>query len=237
MGKEISNRIKQVFSDLQFEEKEHVYKVNNEVFTPVSNIVKKFEVGFDTHQKAIEYSEKHGIPYDEVIAMWGNSNKSACDLGHDTHFFAERYFDNRNLKPSNGFEIAVVNFWNSLPRHIIPISSESRMFSSVYKYAGTSDNLFYNTITKKIIISDYKTNKNLFKNFRGQTLLFPFDHLLDSPFNKYQIQLSLYQILIEDIGYDVEERWIVWLKPDGKFEKYETQDLTKDLRKIISKVA
>ena len=53
----------------------------------------------------------------------------------------------------------IVSFWDSLPEGVIPLMAESKMYSVEYKYAGTCDNLFYDSWAKGIIISDYKTNK------------------------------------------------------------------------------
>lgn len=230
----VKDKILNSFSDLQFESEGHVYTLDNQNLIPVSNIVSTFKNHFDTEKKSKEYADKYGKNVNQVREQWAKSNKDACDLGHRVHEFAERYFYNPNISPSDGFEQAVLAFWKSIPESIIPVMSESRLYSRKYRYAGTSDNLFYDKWQKGLIISDYKTNKDIFKNFRGQTMLYPFDHLLDSPFNNYQLQLSLYQIPLEDIGYKVVDRWIVWLKPDGTFEKYETMDFTKDLRQLLN---
>ena len=100
--------------------------------------------------------------------------------------------------------------------------------------AGTADIILYNKQTNKFIIADYKTNKDLFKNFKGKKLKAPFNNLLDSPFDKYNIQLSMYQILFELTGYEVENRFIIWLKPDAEYEIYYTQDLRKEINNLYN---
>ena len=101
------------------------------------------------------------------------------------------------------------------------------MYHKEELYAGTADGTLYNTITGKYILIDYKTNIDIFKNYKGQTMLAPFEHLLDSPFNKYQIQLSYYQILLEQIsGIEVSSRKLVWLRPTGEYELYDTENFT-----------
>ena len=61
----------------------------------------------------------------------------------------------------------------------------------------------------------------------------PFEHLEQNNFNKYQFQLSYYQIILEQTGYDVSNRVIVWLKRDGEYEIHSTTDYTKELRKCL----
>ena len=128
-----------------------------------------------------------------------------------------------------GQERAVIKFWNDLPEHVVPLILELQMYHKQYMYAGTADVPLYNKKTKTVIIADYKTNKDLFKNFRGKKLLHPFTDLLDNPFNKYQIQLSYYQLLFEQVGLNVSSRKIIWLKKDGEYEVFDTVDYTEKL--------
>ena len=58
-------------------------------------------------------------------------------------------------------------------------------------------------------------------------MLGPFSHLLDNPFNKYQLQLCYYQILLKQIeDIEVSSRKLVWLRPNGTYELYDTEDFT-----------
>ncbi len=43
----------------------------------------------------------------------------------------------------------------------------------------------------------------------------------------------MYQLLFEQIGFEVESRRIVWLKPDGTFEIFKTNDYTEVLKKEL----
>lgn len=86
-------------------------------------------------------------------------------------------------------------------------------------------------VTKNLIVT-HNTNKDLFKNYKGKRLLKPFDFLLDSPFNKYQIQLSYYQLLFEQVGYNVRSRKLIWLNPSGNYKLYGTNNYTKILKSL-----
>ena len=77
--------------------------------------------------------------------------------------------------------------------------------------------------------NDYKTNKDLYKNFRGERMLYPFNELLNCSFNVYQLQLSLYQLALEFIGFKVIGRRIIWLKDDSSYEKINTNSYTYNL--------
>ena len=57
-------------------------------------------------------------------------------------------------------------------------------------------------------------------------MLGPFEYKLDMPFSHYEIQLSYYQILIEQIlGITVSRRIVVYLGLDGEFTMYDCEDV------------
>ena len=68
----------------------------------------------------------------------------------------------------------------------------------------------------------------------GKKMYDPFSNLLDSPYNHYQLQLSLYQLLLEEVGFEVENRHIVWLLPDGEYKIYQTRDFTSILKQLVA---
>lgn len=218
------------FSALEFNAEQHKYRVNKNNLTSVSVTLKRFSEPFDADKIAGFVAKKRTreegrfVSKAEVLAEWENKKNLACERGTDVHSFGETYQKGNN--PKNGFEQAIVKFWDSIPDYIEPFLFELQMYSETLGIAGTADIILYNTLTGKFIIADYKTNEDLFKNFKGKKLLHPFSDLLDSSYNKYQLQLSLYQLLFEQVGFEVESRRIVWLKPDGNYEVFKTQDYT-----------
>lgn len=227
---EIREKIISSFGDMSFEEKTHTYKLGGSFFTPVSNCISEFKTPFNSNIIAKAYAKKYGRTTEDVLKQWDDKKNNSCDLGTKTHLFGEKYFYNKELKPESKYEEGIVKFWNNIPSHIIPIFPEVRVYSSKYKYAGTIDNLFFNERTEKIIETDYKTNADLYKNFKNQKMKKPYEFLLDMPFSHYELQLSYYQIPLEDIGLEVSDRYIIWLKPDGDYKKIKTTDYTNNIR-------
>ena len=84
-----------------------------------------------------------------------------------------------------------------------------------------------------LVIFDYKTNEELFKNFRGQTLLWPFNDMLDMNASYYTLQLSLYAIPLQNIGYKVVARRLIWVKPDGTYQSIKIDDVAERLRENL----
>lgn len=231
----IVTNVNNYFKDLKFDETTHTYTKLKKKLTPVSYVLKKFTEEFDSDKMSVLVANKRGITKEEVLKEWEDNKNKACQLGTKVHLFGENYCRDRDLKPSNGYEEAIVKWYSTKPDYIETTFLELQMFSDALGIAGTSDMVFYNTRTGKFKILDYKTNADLFKNYKGKKMLKPFDNLLDNPYNKYQLQLSLYQILFEQTGYEIESRALVWIKPNGTYEVYKTEDYTKQLLNVLGK--
>ena len=59
--------------------------------------------------------------------------------------------------------------------------------------------------------------------------------MIDEALSHYTCQLSAYQIPLENIGLKIIARRIIWLKPDGTYEKISLPDVTKKLREALKK--
>lgn len=229
----MKNLLTSSFDALEFEEVEHKYTLDGRNLTSVSKIVENYAEKF-SDDIAERYALKHNLNVEDVRKSWEDNNKIACDFGKSVHDFGEMYFYDKTINPKNKHESAIVKFWKEIPSYYIPIACESRIYTEKYDYAGTFDLLLFDEIRNGIVIVDYKTNKDLFKNFKGKLMLSPFDFMLDSPFNHYQLQLSLYQIPLEDIGITVLNRHVIWLQSDGTYNNYKTNDYTNYLRNNLS---
>lgn len=221
---EIKKELLEFFKDLKFDEANHKYFVDGvQIEKSVSDKIKSFYYPFDTKKYSKLVGNKTGRTAEEVEKEWDEVAEIAKKKGKQSHLFGEFYPFNRDLRPQSGYDIAIAKFWGTVPEHIKPVVTELRMYHKEKFYAGTLDVLVKNTEDNTFSIIDYKSNKDLFKNYNNR-MKGVFSHLVDCPFNKYQIQLSYYQTLFEQTGYEVSKRKIVWIKPDGTFETYDTHD-------------
>lgn len=193
-------------------------------------------------------SKYYQMTVEEIVESWNKISRDSCSHGTERHEFGESAFYymigeydkilpafKDRLTEDGGFmalhpkEEAVVKFYEEIPQCIVPILAETRVYVEYDRagYAGTFDILFYydaELVNKParssgLVIMDWKTNKNLYKNFKEQKLLSPFDHLLDMPLSTYKLQLSLYENALHKIELKTVGRRILWLKPDGTYEK------------------
>lgn len=233
---QIVKHITTAFSNLVFDEKYHTYtnKIVGTRYPPVTSLVEGHANPFDAEAMLPHSAKKEGVTIDELRRKWSLINTTALDIGTNTHKFLEKF--NGSQTPSNGYEEAGVKFLKSIGgtggRDIL--FRELRMYSRKYRYAGTTD-LLLRDVSNNLTIGDYKTNGDLFKAYGF--LRPPFEYLESSPFNKYQLQLSYYQIMIEDIGYTVDNRMLIHLKPSGEFKLFYGYDFTKQLRMYLNTVS
>ena len=91
----------------------------------------------------------------------------------------------------------------------------------------------------KSLIVTHNTNKALTDTYKKDSLFHvdPRYDLIQDNFGKYSAQFSFYQILLEDMGFEVQARVLVWLNEDKKKKKlyktFKTKNITSDLRKFL----
>lgn len=231
--------LKEAFKDLEFEPIQHLYSVGGQILPSVSGLVSSFYYPFDSkyHSERLAFAE--GCEPEELLARWKLIADAGCLRGSDIHNYAERWTADKYglitdamLSDTYYHEyVAVHKLWRDMPPHISIVALEMRMYSKDYGYAGTADVILYDSISKTYIILDYKTNKQLFDTY-GNKMIAPFTHLEETAFNKYQLQLSFYQILLEAVGAVVSRRMIVHLVGE-EYYIYDTEDYTKELIKNL----
>lgn len=212
----------------------------------------------------------------EVLAMWEKKSSDACEHGTERHEFGESCFyfmteqydkilpafkDRLTLEEDGRYsftaiypkEEAIVKLYEDLPKSVVPILAETKVYNEILGYSGTFDILFYydaeidglNPNQSGLFVMDWKTNEDLYKCFRKsdgrghyieKKLLHPFEELPDMPLSLYKLQLALYQMCLEKIGLKVVARRILWLKPDARYEKIAlVEDFTKKLENDLMK--
>lgn len=174
-------------------------------------------------------------------------------LGHPDNIcdIIKPQYQDGYLLPHSPKEEAVALFNEDIFRtpNMYPVLAETRVYTGVNKnikplrnnYAGTFDILYYfkhptDDSKSGLVILDFKTNGELYSQYnidKKKMLLAPFDDMVNQNLSIYTLQLSAYQIPLEDIGLKVLGRRIIWLKPDGTYEKISVPDVTKTLREVL----
>ena len=171
--------------------------------------------------------------------------------GHPEHIekeVAHYQMDDGFLIPYTPKEEAVSKFYENLLtlKTIWPVMPEAKIYTGYNnklglkeQYCGTFDLLFAAKGTDGVIrpfLADWKTNKSLTNDYNrsyGKMMLPPFDDLVDEPLSHYTIQLSLYAMGLEQLGYEMTHRIIFWLKDDGTYDKIPVKDVREQLKSVL----
>ena len=62
----------------------------------------------------------------------------------------------------------------------------------------------------------------------------PFDNLVDEYLSHYMIQQGLYSMFLENLGYEVIDRRLIWLKDNGTYEKVQLPYIKEQLIKSFN---
>lgn len=199
----------------------------------------------------------YGMTKDEIRDLWDKNSKEACDFGTLVHGFGESMFywmigEDDKILPEykeqfsgdepvakNKHEEAVIQFWKDIPDCFVPVLAETKVFNQEgTPYAGTFDILFFyykgkNDPRNGLVLMDWKTNGSITNDYirdNGKMMKPPFNDIFDDSLGHYQLQLSLYQQCIENLGLRVIGRRVIWLLPDGSYEKIKMDDEVGRLR-------
>lgn len=227
--------IEESFKDLSFDELSHSYYIKSERTPSVSIKNKTFYNEFKTHEKAQETADRYNQYNKEkrdkwyYINEWKEKSQTALKKGKNVHSYAQLYPN--FTEPEIDEHYAVKQYFEYFPWNYELILQEFPLYSDKYKIAGTPDKIILNQSTGNLIISDWKTGKDLYKNYDNNRLKPPFEYLLDTPFNKYSLQQSHYKLMLEEkTPFKVEKLFLIWL--NGKnYEAIEALDLSADLIK------
>lgn len=154
------------------------------------------------------------------------------------------------LAPIHPKEEAVLKFMDELPGSYHLVLNETKVYSGKNPdtnknlkelICGTFDMLYYydgdgNPSKAGFMILDYKTNASLYSDYNrkfGKTLLPPFSNMIEEDLSLYTIQLSLYALMLEDIGISIIDRKIVWLTNEGTYEVISVPDVSNKLRNVL----
>lgn len=219
---------------------DHVYSDSEgHLYDSVSSVLSKIKPKFDTEKKAAEYAFKRKMDVEDVLQLWEEKKNTGLNFGTMIHENIETYFLDRKILEERYSEI-VQEIYDSV--YVENGYNELICFDKCKKICGTADYVKFKE--NSFIISDFKTNlKFNFENqFEDKYLLSPVNHLPNSEYFIYALQLSFYARMISNLtGLHCESLDIYWLKRSidtkndfkGKWLKYTVPYLKKEVEDIL----
>jgi len=220
-----------------FNEKYHSYTYDGDKLISVTNFLKKFKEEFDSEKWSKKKADDAGVEQDQILEEWKKLNERANEIGHATHAWIENFFKGIYQPIPRDFEIIDrIDKFNKIYyeklHKLTPIKFEQRVFSTKWKLAGTFDALF--SYQDKLVIVDWKTNKKFdIDNKWGKKLLEPFEDEDECKLTEYSIQISLYALMLEEIGLTISNGLILHIGPEGEPQLHKFKDYRAVLREHL----
>ena len=185
--------------NITFRPIDHVYIVNgialDSVTTFVNNAFPKFNSEFHAKRKA----KQLGISPEEVLEMWDKKGKESRDLGTAMHSKIENYYLGSDSVETDAYKLFKI-FANKI--ELKPYRTEWAVYDWEHKIAGTIDFVDYQN--GEYIIYDWKRSEKIIDNGipvkinkYGEKGNYPLEHLDNTPYYHYALQLSLYKYILE----------------------------------------
>ena len=244
-----------IFNNIKFFENGHYYTINNKrIGISTTGLIHDYSQPFDSYNMAGLVAEKQGKTRKQVLDEWQKENVLSTTKGSMLHEFAQAQWlhraytlDYENIDPlvdkvrlRKAVEKTlpqVFAFYYESRDILEPIGDEVLIGCEEYDIAGAVDMLFKNKLTGKIVMVDFKTNKEIKrKGFKGAKMQHPLHELDDCNFVHYSLQLGVYKHLIERYtNLKIGEYYIVYFcETADNYEIIKPLILDKEVEKILN---
>lgn len=244
------------FNRITFVEKSHTYLIDG---TPsnspsVTKLLKQYKRAFDQAAVASRVAKKRRCSVEEVLAEWELNNLFSTTLGTMVHKYIENYYGNKRIEFEGSFEKIgptekkkiqelfpktvkqFQNFYSDHP-HLLSIRSEQPLGDmDGTKVCGMCDLLCYNSLTHKLEILDFKTNKKMERTTKWGKLLPPFHYMTEGEVNEYTIQLNCYKYFIEKYtNLTIDKMKLIWLfHGNENYEVIELPSIQENIKTMLT---
>jgi hypothetical protein len=216
---------------VQFDEPTHIYTVNGKTdgFISVTKFLHEFFGHFDadsTIKKMMRspkwpQSKWYGKTASEIKAEWNANGAAASSKGTAMHLAIEQYLNGAEHLISEEMKASIEwtyfkRFWEKYGDDLVPYRTEWEVWSEEYKLTGSIDMIFYRKSDDSYVIYDWKRSKEIkTSNEYGGRGLYPLNHLHDTNYWHYTLQLNVYRWFLETYyGLRISDMYLIIIHPD-----------------------
>ena len=167
-------------------------------------------------------SKYFGKTDEEIIKEWNDNGKTASEAGTAMHLAIEQFLHGapEQIIPEIFDSIEwkyFKKFWTDCGDDLEPYRSEWEVWtSSDIKLCGSIDMVFRRRSDGKFVIYDWKRSKEIKTENKFGSGLSPLEHLPDTNYWHYTLQLNVYKWILEKYyGLEVADLYLVILHPDN----------------------
>jgi len=189
-----------------FDEFKHIYFMEDKpyiIFTSVTKFINTYFPKFDFNLISLRYAEKNNLDVEEVRQAWKDKTK----LGTKVHNYASFLLTRKQIYATISNSGEEKHYFKQVKQAVKALyffglqveCSECILGDPLWKIGGTTDIIL--RYQDSIHIYDWKTSNEIKTENVYQTALPPIAHLSDTNFNKYSLQLNLYEYIMRNNGY------------------------------------
>jgi len=219
-------------SRIKFRDEGHKYWIDNDDIDIISatSFIHTFFNDFDTDSiinnilnskkyKDPEY-KYYGMSSEEIKKLWNDSSEEARNEGTKLHKDIENFYNKIDTEIQSPDFYQFLQFYEN-HKDLKIYRTEWFVFCDILRITGSIDAVFIND-DGSLTIGDWKRSKEInFESYNEQTGKWPLDHIPDSNYYHYSIQLNLYKRILEKFyGQRVKNMFLIIMHPKNKNEKY-----------------
>lgn len=182
-----------------------------------------------------ENNKYWGMTDDEIKNLWKQNGNEEAGKGTKLHYDIECYYNNIESKNDSIEWTYFMNFYED-HKKMIPYRTEWMVWDKDLKLAGSIDMVFENE-DGTLSIYDWKRCKEISKTSWDFSTTKCIEHIPDSRFWHYSLQLNTYKYLLEkNYNKKIKDMYLVKLHPNNKrknYEKIKVADLSDEIEDLI----
>ncbi len=188
-------------------------------FTSLSRVRKTIQPDTDFKMMARNSAKARGVDVSVVQGEWDKTRDDAGNHGTIIHNSLELYGNTARILPENEHLRPMIISITSTESEYYQVYREKTLYDEEYEIAATADRIMATTRTKGSImdLDDYKTNltKGIYYTCKYKNYLkHPFDHVQNSNYYDYSLQLSCEAMMLEALtGRKIGRLTITFIPP------------------------
>jgi ATP-dependent exoDNAse (exonuclease V) beta subunit len=191
----------------------HTYYLNDDPMRySVTQLISKLFPPFPANAIASRLASKRGITCEAVLGEWRDTAMKGTELHEDIHHYLNGLHISNVSAPFQSF----LHFMDDHPEWDMIRTEMVIANATVIRggLAGSIDAWFRDRQGNNHLVDWKRTTKPIENIPSSKKALPPIDHLPDSNFSKYSLQLNLYRrLLFLSHGITIHHMWIVQLNP------------------------
>jgi len=208
--------------NISLEPESHTYTLSNSEieFNSVTEFINTFFLPFDkikVAKKLTQLKKYQHMSMTDILQDWEQRRHRGTVVHKEIEDFLNLKKHqintlNRDPKSQQGVKFLQDKCMKNQNNYLFP---EVKIYSEELQLAGTIDLMIFNEKTDHIYLIDWKTNVDIKKTGYNQGIKHPTNTIDDCNFNRYRLQLSMYQYILEQFyAAKVNGLYIVHLKDD-----------------------